>query len=312
LTATETLLVVEKSSHRLSFYDLAEGRCEGSVPLPQYPHEFVVDADGQFAYVGHYGVQCSAQPGDGGRSVLVIDLARRAHVRSIDCDPFRRLHGIRMDQAGRLYVLSEQRAMLLVFDDPRHAERPDRALPVGGLKSHLFALTRCGERAFCMNLLSHSVTRVSPWDPLAPIAAACPGGFPEGICLSADETELFVTNRRDDSIVALDAETLEVRRRGQTGRDPARVYLLGDGRPVVTNYGGKSLSVFEAGSLRETARLSFGAHPIALSFHPARPEAYVSLDSNELALVDVASMAVTRRFATALEPDVSHLLARRP
>ena len=183
----EILLLVEKCSHCFSYYDVASGERLHSIQLEEFPHEFVVDAAKRFAYVGHYGVETSGHLGHGGTRIFQIDLAARKLARTIDIAPFNRLHGMQMDAQGRLYALSEDRAQLVVLDHPETDTAPRRAVPAGGIKSHLFALTRDGQTAYVMNLLSHTVTKVRPHDATAAPVSCSPGEKPEGYALSADE-----------------------------------------------------------------------------------------------------------------------------
>ncbi|MCD1633925.1 hypothetical protein K7H91_09085 [Martelella mediterranea] len=71
-----TLVIVEKSSHCLSFYDRRTTERLDSIDLPRYSHERVVSADRAFAFIGHYGLRTSADHGDGGSSVTVVDLVK--------------------------------------------------------------------------------------------------------------------------------------------------------------------------------------------------------------------------------------------
>jgi YVTN family beta-propeller protein len=302
------LLLVEKCSHAFSYYDIDSGERIRSIPLPAYPHEFVIDSRRKYAYVGHYGVETSGHHGAGGHVVFVIDLETGEHVRNIDCSPYNRLHGMQMDEQGRLYVLSEEKATLLVFERPETAGAIDRAVPAGGIKSHLFALTRDGQRAFVMNLLSHTVTQVRPYDPcFAPLAVA-PGNKPEGYCLSADESVLYVTNRLSNTIVMIDTASMAVTRSAPSQPDATRIYLARDGRLLVTNYGGRSLSVFDPATLDELAHVEAGARPIALSLHPERNWALVSLDDNRVGILDLDTLKFIRHIPTQLEPDVSRVI----
>ena len=128
-----------------------------SVALPEFPHEFVTDAANRYAYVGHYGVEHSGISGPGGHTIFQIDIRSSTLVRSIDLSPFNRIHGLQIDDQDRLYALSEEKATLLVLDQPQTDTAPKRAVSSGGVKSHLFALSRDGQTAYCMNLLSHTV-----------------------------------------------------------------------------------------------------------------------------------------------------------
>jgi YVTN family beta-propeller protein len=304
----EAMLLVEKSSHCLSWYDLASGERLHSVALGPYPHECVVDAAQRYAYVSHYGLKNSDQPGPGGHSVFQVDLAARALARTIALPSFDRLHGVQLDESGRLYALSEDRAQLGVVERPETASAATHAVPVGGIKSHLFALTRDGQTAYAVNLLSNTVTRVKPYDATVAPVACMPGRKPEGNVLSADERTLYVACRLSNTLCAIDTATMQVVRRAATRDDPLRVYRRRDGRLLVAHLGDRSISLVDPASLAEIANVRMDARPSALSLHPVRPWALVSQDDDRVGILDLESMRFVRHFATQREPDVSMVL----
>ena len=304
----EILLLVEKCSHCFSYYDIASGERLHSIALPQFPHEFVVDAASRYAYVGHYGVETSGHAGDGGSSIFQIDLAARTLARTIDIAPFKRLHGMQMDERGRLYALSEERAQLVVLERPKTDTAPRRAVPTGGIKSHLFALTRDGETAYAMNLLSHTVTKIKPHDATFEPVACSPGEKPEGYALSADEKTLFVSCRWSNTLCAIDTDSMQVKYSAPSRDDPTRLYLHRDGRLIATNYGERSLSVLDAGTLKEVAHIRMDARAIALSYHPTEPIAFVSQDNDKLGYFNLKTLAFDRFISTQREPDVSKVV----
>ena len=304
----EILLLVEKCSHCFSYYDIESGSRLFSVPLPEFPHEFVVDAAQRYAYIGHYGVETSGHLGAGGTSIFQIDIAERKLARTIDIAPFNRLHGMQMDDQDRLFALSEDRAQLVVLDHPATDTAPRRAVPTGGIKSHLFALTRDGQTAYAMNLLSHTVTKIKPFDATFAPQACAPGEKPEGYALSTDEKTLFVTCRWSNTLAAIDTATMQVLRTAPSRDDATRLYLYRDGRIVVTNYGERSLSVVDPVTLKELAHIPMEARAIALSYHPTKPLAFVSQDNDKLGYFNMETLQFDRFIATQREPDVSRVL----
>ena len=304
----EILLLVEKCSHCFSYYDIATGKRLHSIQLDDFPHEFVVDQDQRYAYIGHYGVETSGHLGAGGTQIFQIDIPGRTLARTIDIAPFNRLHGMQMDQDGKLYALSEDRAQLVVIDKPATDTAPRRAVPTGGIKSHLFALTRDGKTAFSMNLLSHTVTKFKPHDATFAPVACSPGEKPEGYALSADEKTLFVTNRWSNTLCAIDVATMKVIRSAPSRDDATRLYLFRDGRLVATNYGERSLSVLNPDTLQEIAHIPMEARAIALSYHPSKPLAFVSQDNDRLGIFNMETLQFDRFFETQREPDVSQLI----
>ncbi|MEH3144389.1 MAG: hypothetical protein PGN34_03345 [Methylobacterium frigidaeris] len=306
--ASDTLMVMQKGDHALAFYELASGRRTGQVELPgEYPHEFAVDRAGRLAFVAQYGVKSSTTPGPGGQAVHVVDLKARALVRSIDCDPFRRLHGVRLDGRGRLLVLSEDRDVLLGFDAPAEAERPDRAVATGGIKGHLFSLTGDGETAFVANLLSNTVTRVRPFDPAAAPRAVAVGRWPEGTALSPDERSLYVAARRSDMLLVVDTDAMTVTRTVPTRGDVVRIECGPEGDLILANFADRSLSLLGP-DLREAARLGLDGAPVALARHPSSPLAFAALDNDRIAVIDLRARRVQGLLTTGREPDVMAVL----
>lgn len=305
----DTLLLVEKCAHCFSWYDIESGERTRTLELPHFPHEFVTDSANRFAYVGHYGVETSGHVGAGGHSIFQIDIRSGELVWSIDLSPFNRIHGVQIDAEDRLYVLSEEKSVLMVLEQPEVDTAPRRAVPSGGLKSHLFALTRDGRTAFCMNLLSHTVTKVRPWDPLFQPQACHPGQKPEGCCLSEDEKTLFVSNRWSNTLCAIDTDSMRVLRAEASRDDVTRIYRARDQRLFTSNYGDRSLSVVDPATLKEAGYLRLDARAIALSFHPSKPLAFVSLDDDRVAVLDTDSLRIVRFIATQREPDVSKVVA---
>ncbi|MFM1909048.1 MAG: hypothetical protein RLZZ591_2725 [Pseudomonadota bacterium] len=311
MSRQETLLLVQKCAHTFSFYDLASGQAEKHIVLPNFPHEFTVDPVRQVAYVGHYGIETASHLGDvGGHSVFVIDLQRREHIHTLNIWPFYRPHGLTVDAHGRLFVMSEGHNTLLRFSDPLKRHVPDLAISSGGYKTHLFALTRDAETAYALNLLSNTVTKIRPNDPTFAPVAMVPGPVPEGNVLSADEKLLYVANRGDDTLVAVDTTTMQVVARGTTRRDPNRVYRFqgADGQDLLmtTNSGEHSLSVFGT-NLVEQRCLALPSNPLALSLHPSERTAFISFQDETVRRLNLDSFEFTQTLKTLCEPDSSYI-----
>ena len=243
-------------------------------------------------------------------AVFVIDLQRRKHVHTLNLGPYHRPHGLTVDARGRLYVMSEGHNVLLRFSDPVNRHVPDLAVPSGGYKTHLFALTRDAETAYALNLLSNTVTKIRPNDPTFTPVAMVPGPVPEGNVLSADESLLYVANRGDDTLVAVDTASMTVVARGKTRRDPNRVYRFqaadGQDRLITTNSGEHSLSVFDTG-LRELFCLPLPSNPLALSLHPDERAAFISFQDETVRRLNLDTFEFSQTLKTLREPDSSYV-----
>ena len=166
-----------------------------------------------------------------------------------------------------------------------------------------------GNNAFSLNLLSNTVTYLKPHDPAFTPVPIQPGQRPEGNCFSADERTLYVTNRASETVCAIDIATLKVRASAKTGVDPTRIYRDTRDRLFVTNYGEDSMFVYDS-ELNRIGQVELPALPIAMSFHPERPLAYVSLKDDRVGLLDLDTLQFERYIKTLREPDVSKVVIR--
>jgi DNA-binding beta-propeller fold protein YncE len=302
---SEVLAIVEKSAHRLAFYELPHGRLVDKIDLPQFPHEIALNPDGRIAYIGHYGAFNSSDPRPGGSEVFVIDLTERRLMHTIDLRPFRRLHGLQCDARGRLFVLAEADDVLCVVENPQTDVRPARAVRTGGVRGHLVAVMRDGQTAFCSNLLSHAITKVAPFSAATLPVVIEPGLKPEGLCLSADEMRLYVLNRGDGTLAEIDTATCEIVRKVTIRGEGTRIYRSGAERLLLASYADESISILERATLREIGYVRLGGRATAASLHPERSEAYVSLENDQLVRVDLGGCTEIDRFATGRDPDLS-------
>ncbi|HTN63149.1 MAG TPA: hypothetical protein VL147_16635 [Devosia sp.] len=307
----QTLMLVEKSDHRISWYDLETGHSIGQpVALPHFPHEFVVDADSRYAYVTHYGVKNSNIEGTQGRSVIVVDIAAQKAIHSYDTGEHARPHGIGLDAKGRLYVLSEYTAHMLVKDNPRAFDQGwDRATPTGGRKSHLFALTGDGDTAYSMNLESGDVTIFNPRDPHVRPLAIRTGDRPEGRHLSSDGTTLYVANRGSGTVAIIDTASRSIKRSFPAAPDCHRIYHdQRRNRLITINYLDHSMSIFDEPTGQEIHRHHFPAYALALHVDPGENFVFVAIDCQQVQRIDLNTFKITLVLDTGREPDVMHVL----
>lgn len=304
-------MLVEKSDHRICYYDVETGAKIGrSVALPDFPHEFVVDAENRYAYVAHYGVKSSAQEGTQGHSVIVIDVAAQEIVHTYDTGEHVRPHGIGLDARGRLYVLSEYTAHILVKENPRAFNQGwDHITSTGGIKSHLFALTGDGRTCYSMNLGSGDVTVFDPYDAsVAPVAIKT-GDKAEGPYLSRDGKTLYVANRGSGTVAIVDTASRTVRRSFEAAPDCCRIYHDAKRNRLLTaNYLDKSLSIFDEATGLEIHRHRMSAVALAMNVDAQENFVYIAVDCEQVQRIDLNSFELVQTLETGREPDVMHVL----
>jgi YVTN family beta-propeller protein len=296
-----TLVVVQKDDHSLGLYDYPEGGERARVALPRYPHEFAVDAEGRFSYQCHFGVRIAEEQGPGGDEVSMVDLARREHVRSISCAPWRRPHGIALDRRGALYVLSEASSRLLVIPEPRTGG-VERDQPTGGHGSHILSVDSEGRHAWCSNMRSASVTRIDLAGGSAPCSVPV-GERPEGSAFDADESRLIVTNRESATLSVIDTATAHVVATIPTPPGPVRIARRPDGRFAVACYHDRSVVVVDIDRGRVELRVALPASPVSIALDASGARALAGLLPAGIAVVDLDHGAVAATIATRAGPD---------
>jgi len=120
---------------------------------------------------------------------------------------------------------------------------------------------------------------------------------------SADGKRLYVSNSRQDELLVLDAESLEVLARHRTGRLPKDFRLSPDEqRAYVADHYGGTLSVIDlAGGT--TQRVKLGKHPRGVALTRDGATVYVTnLGSGTLSVIDTATLTVTRTVAVCRGP----------
>jgi len=84
-----------------------------------------------------------------------------------------------------------------------------------------------------------------------------------------------------------------------------RIYRYGSGRLLLASYADESISILDQSTLHEVAYLRIGGRATAASIHPERPEAFVSLENDQLVRIDLVECSEIGRFFTGREPDLS-------
>lgn len=303
-------MLIEKGSHRISWYDADTTELQNQLSLPEYPHEFVIDDDYQYAYIAHYGVKNSASEGINGKSVIVVDIQKSEIVHIYDLGEHARPHGILLDEKGRLYVLSEWTNCLLMKENPRAFDQQwDMVTPTGGTRSHLCAVHRDGSRAYSMNLASHDMTVFDPFDPNTKPISVKTGLKPEGIFLRADEKILYATNRISNNIAVIDTETLEILRTFPTPDDPCRIHYDSKRNRLMTiNNAGQSFAIFDEATGEKLHHHDFPTNPAAICLDEQQDFAYIAIEQEQVQKINLDNFEHVQTFKTGKEPDVMYIL----
>jgi YVTN family beta-propeller protein len=310
-----TLVVANKSEATVSLVDTSSGEIRATLPTGNAPHEVDVSPDGRLALVGNYGTR--DEPGS---TLTLIDVAAAEVVKTIDLGDFSRPHGIAwFDNRFAFVTVEADQALIRV--DVESGEVAQR-IATDAEVSHMVALAKEKGLAFVANIGSGSVSVID----LAlgkRIANTPTGEGAEGICVTPNGRQVWVTNRAENTVTVLSSASRSVIAKLEAGDFPIRAECTADGRAVlVTNAKGNDLSVFTTDKPGEVGRIAFDAVskdtegrlfsdrfgassvPIGIEIVDAEKRAYVAhANADDISIVDLTNWKVVGTLHAGKEPD---------
>jgi YVTN family beta-propeller protein len=150
------------------------------------------------------------------------------------------------------------------------------------------------------------------------------GAGAEGIDITPDGKEVWVTNRAANTVSVVDAATLKLVATLASKDFPIRCKITPDGtHALVSNARSGDVAVFDVKSRKETTRIKmeldpvsetdkrlfgdqFGASPVPIGIliHPNGSHAYIANSNADMVtVIDLKSWRVVNRIKTGKEPD---------
>jgi YVTN family beta-propeller protein len=295
----QVLLVLLKGANALAYYT-PEGQLLAKVPVGQHPHEMLLSRDGKFAYITDNGTMRIENPGQGGNTISVVDLAARKRVDTISTGKFRRPHGISLDPVRNyLAVTTEGPDQLILIDTD--GNKVIRRFDPKGKTSHMvsFGPGKSGaEYAFVSNSgaaflsviqLTTGATKTIPT-----------GDRPEGSILSPDGKELYVCNRESATISVIDTTRQAAIGEIRTGRGPVRIGVTPDGRTLVyAMMHHKRIGFADTETRRQTGFIEVDGEPISLHISADGKTATAAAEeADTVYVVSIPDQKLIRQFKT--------------
>ncbi len=260
-----SLVVVDKFEGTISVVDLPTGERVAQIPVGHGPHELAVSPDERRALVCNYGFTALSN------SLSLVDLETLETIETFEFEHVRRPHDVWWTD-DRVLITSEGTNSVIEVD-PRDG-RTLREYGVGAPTAHMLALNSDQTALYTANIVDSSVTRVD-------LRADTPdahevvkiGGAGEGICLSPDDGELWITDGQLDTIRVLDPDSLEVTHEIPCAGRPHRVRFSLDGETaIVSCLGSNEIVLVDVDQKAEAARI------------PNSPDAVVAIEPTLLGM----------------------------
>lgn len=276
-----------------------------------------VSPNGKTAVIANYGGQTP------GNSLTVIDLPARKQLKTIDLGEYRRPHGIVWLQGNEIAVTAEANKALLIvnLEDGKVAS----AIATDQTTSHMVVAARRSGKAFVANIGSGSVT-VIDLKARRKISDIVTGAGAEGIDISPDEKEVWVTNRAANTVSVIDVKSLKITATLESKDFPIRVKFAPGGKHVlVSNARSGDVAIFEAATRKEVRRVpmqlkavegsnvaqrifgnQFGQSPVPVGILVASKLSHAFVANTNADIVTVINLKtwlITDRLTAGKEPD---------
>ncbi len=311
-----SLIVLNKSEASASIISLQTNKVVNTIETGIGPHEVAVSPDGKSCVVTNYGLNDNPMA-----SLTLIDLVNQESIKTIDLGNHQKPHGILYIDENRLLVTSQvQKALLLVNIEKGEIEyvfETDQEL------SHMVAYSPKHKLAFVSNIGSGSIN-VFDIAKKTMLKIIKTGEGAEGIEITNNEEEVWITNRAEDKISILDTKTLEIIETIECASYPIRVKFTPNGKhALISNARSGDVAVFDVTTRKELKRIEmkfkaieekenrlFGDRfgdspvPIGILIHPKGKQAYVAnTNADIVTVIDLEKFEIVNRLIPGKEPD---------
>lgn len=294
--AADLLIVINRHENQVALIDPVALRVVKKLPTGANPHEVAVTPEG-IAYVANYGT--AEEPG---HTLTMIDLRRRAVVRTIELGTFTRPHGMAMSRNhGSLWVASEGAGSVIEIDAATGALMQDWETKQA--KSRMVVPGADERKLYVANANSGSLSVIERASGRIRIVPS--GSGAEGIDYAAGRAEVWIANRESNDLVVIDARADTVLARvPNTGSKPIRLRCTPEGHEAwVANSGSNDIVVFDTATRLPLATIPVAATPAGLTIEPSGRRAFVSNSgANLITVIDVRTRKILKTFSTGREP----------
>jgi YVTN family beta-propeller protein len=294
--ADDLLLVVNKGDDTLAIVDAETLSIEALVGTGRNPHEVAVSPDHQTAYVSDYG-------GARGNTVSVVDLETAERTAVWDLGQNIGPHGIWASPDGaHVWVTTETSGT--VTEIAVATGEVTRVWATDQRVSHQLVPTPDSSKLYIANIGSGSVTVIDRRDDS--VVSIPTGAGAEGIDVSADGAEVWVTNRAANTVSIIETATDTIIADFNSGGEfPIRAKFTTNGREVyVSNATSGDVAVFDARTRELLTTIDVGAVPIGIVMDADGSRAFIANTQDDfVTVIDTATRTVTGRIETGDEPD---------
>ena len=297
------LLVAQKGERSLAIVDPASGSVIASVAENGVTgHEVVASPDGRLAYVPIYGNSGVGSPGTDGSQMVVIDIAAKKIVGTVDFG-----HGVRPHDPvfgpkdGLLYVTTELDKTVSVID-PKTLKIVG-TIPTGQEQSHMLAISHDGRRGYTANVGPGTVS-VLDMQARKTLKVIPVSGNTQRIAISMDDKWVFTADQKQPRMAVIDTATDTVTKWVPLDGLGYGSAPTPDGSWLLMTVPDKNaVAVIDLKTMQVVRSVAVGTYPQAVVVRPDGKAAYAScMHSNQVTEIDLATWK-TQTIATGKGTD---------
>ena len=287
------LLVANKGDQTLGIVDVDSGKQIAAVPEGGITgHEVTASPDGKMAYVPIYGNSGVGKPGTDGDHMVVIDLASRKIVGTVNFG-----HGVRPHlpvfgpKNGLLYVTTELDQAITVID-PKTLKIVGQ-VPTGQKESHMLVISHDGRRGYTANVGAGTVS-VLDLDTRKTLTVIPISAETQRISISPDDKWVFTSDQKTPRLAVIDTASDKVKSWVDLPGAGYGTASTPDGKWLLVDVPGKNqVSVVDLTAMKVVKNLDVPKAPQAVVVRPDGKEAYASCNaSGKIAVIDTATWTV--------------------
>jgi YVTN family beta-propeller protein len=261
------MIAVDKMGGKVLFLDPSTYETEVVIDgFPRTVHELLIVPETAMAYVPIFGDGVHGRNPNPQHFLCVFDLAKRAHVGTIDLRPYIAPHTLKLGPDGLIYITCENSAVVAVID--RATNKVVEAIESGSTNGHRLIISSDGKRLYTENEEDATVSVIDL--PARKLLGKIKTPRPlAGIAISADDRTVVAVDDAEPKLILIDTEAGRVREEVVLEGVPKAAqiarYAPDNSLLAVTSLNSDTVSLVDPSFRRQTA-IKVGSQPMDMAF----------------------------------------------
>lgn len=312
IKTTGKLYIVNKLSKNITVFDLNRGSVVNTILLSQLgPHEITTLANQQNVVVTNYGDAKTA-----GKDIWVINTKTDKLERKIDLEGSLRPRGIvAFKNSNSIGLVSNISNELLVVDIKNNTIL--KKIATQQAFNHLLALHPFKPLAFISNITPGSVSVIDLIENKVIKIIPC-SERTEGIALTPDGKEVWVSNTEQSTIHIINTETFQITDSLTTGQEPLRLAFTIDGKYcLVANALDGTIVLYDSAAKKQLKTIHIPGkktllerlfyhtpRPVNIVMHPNGLYAFIAnSNADKIEVLDMKTLKIVSTIGTGRVPE---------